>query len=71
MHMSFHYFYCFLGSNAMTDDVAAIATRISRVGEIIQNKVNAEVKNNLLAQELLMRAYEVQALGEILKKVVK
>lgn len=47
-----------------------IAKRIKRVGQLIQKKVNQEVQNNLLHDELLMRACEVQQLAEILLKQV-
>ena len=45
-----------------------IAKRIKRVGQLIQKKVNQEVQNNLLHDELLMRAYEVQQLADMLIK---
>lgn len=51
----------------MTEEVAK---RIKRVGQLIQKKVNQEVQNNLLHDELLMRAYEVQQLADILLKQV-
>ena len=44
------------------------AKRIKRVGELIQKKVDQEVQNNLLHDELLMRAYEIQQLADILLK---
>ena len=47
----------------MSDEVAK---RIKRVAQLIQEKVNQEVQNNLLHDELLMRACEVQQLAEIL-----
>ena len=47
---------------------AEVAKRIKRVGQLIQEKVNQEVQNPLLHDELLMRAYEVQQLDEILLK---
>lgn len=43
-----------------------VAKRIKRVGQLIQEKVNQEVQNNLLHDELLMRACEVQQLADIL-----
>ena len=43
-----------------------VAKRIKRVAQLIQEKVNQEVQNNLLHDELLMRACEVQQLAEIL-----
>jgi hypothetical protein len=43
-----------------------VAKRIKRVGELIQKKVDQEVQNNLLHDELLMRACEVQQLADIL-----
>ena len=43
-----------------------VAKRIKRVGQLIQQKVNQEVQNNLLHDELLMRACEVQQLADIL-----
>ena len=45
-----------------------VAKRIKRVGELIQKKVDQEVQNNLLHDELLMRAYEIQKLADILLK---
>jgi len=45
-----------------------VAKRIKRVGQLIQEKVNQEVQNNLLHDELLMRACEVQQLADILLK---
>jgi hypothetical protein len=36
------------------------------VAQLIQEKVNQEVQNNLLHDELLMRACEVQQLADIL-----
>ena len=45
-----------------------IAKRIQRVGKLIQKKVGKEVENTLLHDELLMRAYEIQQLAEILIK---
>lgn len=45
---------------------AEVAKRIQRVGQLIQEKVNQEVQNNLLHDELLMRACEVQQLADIL-----
>ena len=47
---------------------AEVAKRIKRVGQLIQEKVNQEVQNPLLHDELLMRAYEVQQLADILLK---
>ena len=47
---------------------AEVAKRIQRVGQLIQKKVNKEVENPLLQDELLMRAYEIQQLAEILIK---
>jgi len=47
----------------MSDEVAK---RIKRVGQLIQQKVNQDVQNNLLHDELLMRACEVQQLADIL-----
>ena len=47
----------------MSDEVAK---RIKRVGQLIQQKVDQEVQNNLLHDELLMRACEVQQLADIL-----
>ena len=43
-----------------------VAERIKRVGELIQKKVDQEVQNNLLHDELLMRACEIQQLADIL-----
>ena len=43
-----------------------VAKRIKRVGQLIQEKVNQEVQNNLLHDELWMRACEVQQLADIL-----
>ena len=43
-----------------------VAKRIKRVAQLIQEKVNQEVRNNLLHDELLMRACEVQQLADIL-----
>lgn len=43
-----------------------VAKRIKRVGQLIQEKVNQEVQNNLLHDELLMRACEVQRLADLL-----
>lgn len=51
-------------------EVAAIAARIQRVGHLIQETVDEEVKNNLLHDELLMRAYEIQQLGSMLTSKV-
>jgi hypothetical protein len=51
-------------------EVAAIAARIQRVGHLIQKTVSEEVKNNLLHDELLMRAYEIQQLGSMLTSTV-
>jgi len=51
-------------------EVAAIAARIQRVGNLIEKTVFEEVKNNLLHDELLMRAYEIQQLGEMLTSTV-
>jgi len=48
-----------------------IAKRIKRVGHLIQKKVNQEVQNNLLHDELLMRASEVQQLADILLEQAK
>lgn len=45
-----------------------IVKRIQRVGKLIQKKVVKEVENPLLHDELLMRAYEIQQLAEILIK---
>jgi hypothetical protein len=45
-----------------------VAKRIQRVGQLIQQKVKEEVQNPLLHDELLMRAYEVQQLADILLK---
>ena len=45
-----------------------VARRIQRVGKLIQKKVVKEVENHLLHDELLMRAYEIQQLAEILIK---
>ena len=45
-----------------------VANRINRVGQLIQKKVVKEVENPLLHDELLMRAYEIQQLAEILIK---
>ena len=52
----------------MSDEVAK---RIKRVGQLIQGKVNQEVQNNLLHDELLMRACEVQQLANILLEQAK
>ncbi len=49
----------------MSDEVAK---RIQRVGQLIQQKVKEEVQNPLLHDELLMRAYEVQQLADMLIK---
>lgn len=49
----------------MSDEVAK---RIQRVGQLIQQKVKKEVQNPLLHDELLMRAYEVQQLADMLIK---
>jgi hypothetical protein len=43
-----------------------VAKRIKRVAQLIQEKVNQEVQNNLLHDELLMRACDVQQLADIL-----
>lgn len=51
-------------------EVTAIAARIQRVGHLIQKTVAEEVKNNLLHDELLMRAYEIQQLGSMLTSKV-
>jgi hypothetical protein len=51
-------------------EVTAIAARIQRVGHLIQKTVDEEVKNNLLHDELLMRAYEIQQLGSALTSTV-
>lgn len=51
-------------------EVTAIAARIQRVGHLIQKTVAEEVKNNLLHDELLMRAYEIQHLGAMLTSKV-
>ena len=48
-----------------------IAKRIKRVGHLIQKKVNQEVQNNLLHDELLMRACEIQQLADILLEQAK
>ena len=48
-----------------------IAKRIKRVGHLIQKKVNQEVQNNLLHDELIMRASEVQQLADILLEQAK
>ncbi len=45
-----------------------IAKRIQRVGQLIQQKVKEEVQNPLLHDELLMRAYEVQQLADMVIK---
>lgn len=45
-----------------------VANRINRVGQLIQKKVSKEVGNSLLHDELLMRAYEIQQLADILLK---
>lgn len=47
---------------------AEVAKRIQRVGQLIQKKVNKEVENPLLHDELLMRAYEIEQLADILLK---
>jgi len=47
----------------MSDEVAK---RIKRVGHLIQKKVVKEVENPLLHDELLMRAYEIQQLADLL-----
>jgi len=47
----------------MSDEVAK---RIKRVGHLIQEKVDKEVRNNLLHDELLMRACEIQQLADLL-----
>jgi len=47
----------------MSDEVAK---RIKRVGHLIQEKVVKEVENPLLHDELLMRAYEIQQLADLL-----
>ena len=52
----------------MSDEVAK---RIKRVGQLIQQKVDQEVQNNLLHDELLMRACEVQQLADILLEQAK
>jgi len=48
-----------------------VAKRIKRVAQLIQQKVNQEVQNNLLHDELLMRACEVQQLADILLEQAK
>ena len=45
-----------------------IVKRIQRVGKLIQKKVVKEVENPLLHDELLMRAYEIQQLADMLIK---
>ena len=45
---------------------AEVVKRIQRVGQLIQKKVNKEVENPLLHDELLMRACEVQRLADLL-----